>query len=78
MLMNKGLPEYEAFNENGRTKMAITLLRCVGEISKKFIRTRKGMGGWTIYADGGQCLGDYSFEYGVIPHRGTWESEGAY
>ena len=71
---NRGLHEFEAFNENGQTTLAVTLLRCTGVISQRVIKTRCEMGGWTEAAPEGQCLGTWDFEYSIIPHEGTWES----
>ena len=75
---NRGLHEFEAFNTDGQTTLAVTLLRCTGVISQRVIKTRCEMGGWTEAAPEGQCLGTWSFEYSVIPHEGTWESAQTY
>ncbi|MDR1899586.1 MAG: glycosyl hydrolase-related protein [Treponema sp.] len=74
---NRGLPEYEVYNEERESVIAVTLLRCVGEISKWKMRTRKDRGGWLVFAPEGQCKGKHRFEYSVIPHEGTWESSGS-
>lgn len=71
---NRGLPEYEVYNEEKQSVIAVTLLRCVGEISKWNMRTRKDRGGWLVFAPEGQCKGKHLFEYSVIPHAGNWES----
>ena len=64
-IINKGLPEYEVYDDDART-VALTLLRCVGRLSG---------GGDTptaIQTPGAQCLGKYRFEYAILPHKGTW------
>ena len=64
-IINKGLPEYEVYEDEART-IALTLLRCVGRLSG---------GGDTptaIWAPGAQCIGKYRFEYAILPHKGTW------
>jgi alpha-mannosidase len=76
-IANRGLPEYEVYNEERESVIAVTLLRCVGEISKWKMRTRKDRGGWLVFAPEGQCRGKHRFEYSVIPHEGTWESSGS-
>lgn len=73
-IANKGLPEYEVFNDtNGKAVIAITLLRCVEEISRRYIKTRKAMGGWSEKAFEAQCIGNWEFEYSMIPHAGQWD-----
>ena len=65
-IINKGLPEYEVYDDEART-VALTLLRCVGRLSG---------GGDTptaIPTPGAQCLGLHRFEYSILPHGGTWE-----
>lgn len=69
---NRGLHEFEAYNQDGQTVLAITLLRCTGVISQRVIKTRKEMGGWSEPAPEGQCIGTWTFEYSVMPHSGTW------
>ena len=64
-IINKGLPEYEVYDDEART-IALTLLRCVGRLSG---------GGDTptaIQTPGAQCIGKYRFEYAILPHKGTW------
>jgi alpha-mannosidase len=66
-VINKGLPEYEVYSDEGRT-IALSLLRCVGTLS----------GGHEAPAaqatPEAQCLGSHTFEYSVYPHPGNWES----
>lgn len=55
-IANKGLNEYEILND-GRNTVAITLLRCVGEL-----------GDWGVFhTPEAQCLGLHSTEIEVIP-----------
>ena len=66
-IFNKGLPEYEAIKDNnGTIKLAITLLRCIGWLSRGDLATRKGMrrafAGPPLHTPGAQCLGKYSFD----------------
>lgn len=65
-IINKGLPEYEVYDDEART-LAVTLLRCVGRLS----------GGLDAPAaeptPEAQCLGTHTFEYAIYPHAGTWE-----
>lgn len=66
-IINKGLPEYEVYADNGRT-IALTLLRCVGTLSGGYDAP-----GADLTPDA-QCLGEHTFEYAVYPHSGNWES----
>ncbi len=65
-VMNKGLPEYEVIKDNdGHCCVAITLLRCVGWLSRGDLLTRSGNGGWTIPTPGAQCQGSFSFQIAI-------------
>jgi alpha-mannosidase len=72
-LINRGLPEYEARRGPQGTTLALTLLRCVGWLSR-------GDGAWRPYPVGpqvptpeGQCLGSWEFHYSLFPHAGSWQ-----
>jgi len=73
---NRGLPEFEAYDDGDQTVIALTLLRCVGWLSRPDLITRKGNGGWTLPTPGAQCLGSHVFEYSIIPHSGSWKEGG--
>jgi mannosylglycerate hydrolase len=75
---NKGLPEYEILEENGKATIALTLLRCVGWLSRGDLITRPGHAGWFVEAPEAQCLGEHEFEYSVIPASGTWHKAKVY
>lgn len=75
---NRGLHEFESFNEDGQSVLAVTLLRCTGVISQRVIKTRIEMGGWSEAAPEGQCIGTWDFEYSIMPHAGTWEEAQTY
>jgi mannosylglycerate hydrolase len=65
-VMNRGLPEYEVFNdERGNPTIAVTLLRCVGQLS--------GRGdGPGIPTPDSQCLGEHTFHYAILETEGDW------
>jgi len=67
-IANRGLHEYEAFDEGDQSVLAVTPLRCTGVISQRVIKTRDEMGGWSEEAPDAQCIGSWDFEYRVIPH----------
>ncbi len=77
-IANRGLPEYEVIKENGETTIALTLLRCVGYISRGDLLARKGHAGWFLPTPGAQCLGRYTFHYSIIPHAGDWQKARIY
>jgi alpha-mannosidase len=61
-LLTKGLPEYEA-TENG--ELALTLLRCVGWLSRDDLSTRRGGAGPQLPTPAAQCRRGHSFEYAL-------------
>jgi len=73
LLANKGLPECEAMMEGGKVTLALTLLRCVGWLSRGDLSYRRGDAGPSVPSPEAQCLGHHVFEYALVPHRGTWE-----
>ncbi|MBU0493397.1 MAG: hypothetical protein KKA73_04190 [Chloroflexi bacterium] len=73
MIANRGLYEYEAFNdEDDETVLVLTLLRCVGWLSRADIAARPGHAGPGLPTPGAQSIGEHSFDYSIIPHAGTW------
>ncbi len=75
-IANRGLPEVEVHKtENGNAEIAITLLRCVGWLSRDDITTRKGHAGLMgIATPGAQMIGNYAFDYSIIPGDKNWHS----
>jgi len=63
---NLGLNEYEILRD-GRNTIAVTLLRCVGEL---------GDWGWFPTPEA-QCLGEHTAEMLLLPHDGNVVSSGA-
>jgi alpha-mannosidase len=72
-VFNRGLPEYEAVADENGVTIALTLLRCVGWLSRSDLLTRPGPAGPSLPTPEGQCPGEYVFEYALRPHAGTWE-----
>ena len=90
-LINEGLPEYEVLgtchperSERVRTEkncaaIALTLLRCVGWLSREDLLTRQGgNAGPSIRTPDAQCQGDHTFHYAIFPHRGSWDEAKVY
>ena len=75
MLANRGLPEVEVLkNSLGNAEIALTLLRCVGWLSRDDFSTRKGHAGPFMETPAAQMPGIWTFEYSIIPHSGNWQS----
>jgi alpha-mannosidase len=82
-VLNRGLPEYEPLQQGPgiaeeQAGVALTLLRCVEWLSRGDLPVRKGHAGPMEHTPEAQCLGTHEFEYALIPHVGTWETEGAF
>ena len=68
-VFNKGLPEYEVADDG---TIYLTLLRCVGWLSRDDLKTRRGHAGPPYETLEAQCLGTHSFEYALLPYGGDW------
>ncbi|NVM16812.1 MAG: hypothetical protein HWN80_03790 [Candidatus Lokiarchaeota archaeon] len=74
-VINKGLPEYEAIlNGDGTVSLAITLLRCVGWLSRNDFASRRMPAGPDLGAPNAQCLGHYTFELSlsIEENKNNW------
>jgi alpha-mannosidase len=79
ILFGEGLSEYEAVtDDDGRvSKLALTLLRCVGYLSREDLVMRpSGHAGPGLATPGAQCLGRHEFRVAFEP-RGKTPSNGA-
>jgi alpha-mannosidase len=69
-IISRGLPEYEVytntFETSTRHEIAVTLLRCVGYLS------RRGDGPGILTPDA-QCLGMHTFDLALLEHEGDWK-----
>ena len=72
LVANRGLPEFEVLDGAGSVTIALTLLRCVGWLSRDDFRTRRGHAGPMIATPEAQCPGRHVLEYALVPHAGTW------
>ncbi len=68
-IANRGLPEVEVLKSyGGNVEIALTLLRCVGWLSRDDLATRKGHAGpMGIATPEAQMTGRHSFDYSIIP-----------
>lgn len=67
-----GLMEFEPEQKEDQTVLNLTLLRCVGWLSRTDLLTRKGNGGWTIETPEAQCIGRHVNSFSVGYHNGSW------
>ncbi len=75
MISNRGLPEIEVGSSDGGSSwLALTLLRCVGWLSRGDLRARKGDAGPSLPAPEAQLPGRWTFDYAIIPHPGSWQA----
>jgi alpha-mannosidase len=73
MLLNRGLPEYEALAGQGQgVTLALTLLRCVGWLSRGDLHNRQAHAGPAEPTPEAQCPGEHTFHYALVPHSGNY------
>ncbi len=72
-VLSRGLPEYQAVPGAGGVELAITLLRCVGWLSRLDLASRPQGAGPSLPAPGAQCPGRHTFELGLLPFSGAWD-----
>jgi hypothetical protein len=76
-VFNKGLQEGEVVVDGrGRQAYAVTLLRCVGWLSRPDLQSRRGGAGPTIATEDSQMQGRHTFDYALTTYRGDWRSAG--
>ncbi len=71
-VLNRGLPSVEVERADGGTRIALTLLRSVGWLSRDDLSNRRIAAGPILPTPGAQCLGEHVFEYAILPHAGDW------
>ncbi len=73
-VLNRGLPSVEVEQDANGTTIALTLLRCVGWLSRDDLSNRRISAGPIVPTPGAQCPGDHTFEYAILPHAGDWRA----
>jgi alpha-mannosidase len=67
-VLNRGLPEVAPFRASDETVgIALTLLRCVGWLSRDDLSSRDRAVGPILPTPDAQCQGPHRFHYGVVP-----------
>ncbi len=62
-VISDGLAEYELLPDG---QLAITLLRAVGELSRRDIPERPGHAGWPLATPAAQCLGAFEARFAIV------------
>jgi len=70
MVANRGLPEVEVIRGASGVTIALTLLRCVGWLSRDDLACRSGLAGPGLPTPDAQCPGAHTFAYALIPFTG--------
>ena len=64
-VISDGLGEYEATVVGN---VAVTLVRAVGELSRRDLPERRGHAGWPVPTPAAQCLGPFAATLALFPH----------
>lgn len=68
-VLHRGLQEYEVSTIDGEDMLELTILRAVGWLSRRDLRTRGNGAGPGFEVPGAQCLRTDTFEYGLLVGR---------
>ena len=71
-VLNRGLTEYEAIPTDTGVDLAVTLLRCVGWLSRDDLASRPQGAGPALPTPEAQCHGRHRFELALVPYQGAW------
>lgn len=73
-ILNRGLPAVELTRQPDGAQLALTLLRCVGWLSRDDLSNRRVAAGPLVPTPGAQCIDKYHYEYAILPHAGDWQA----
>jgi alpha-mannosidase len=76
-IANRGLPEASVLDD-GEGTIAVTLLRCVGFLSRGDLLTRIEGAGPFMPTPDAQLQGPFTAELSIIPHAGMWADAAAH
>ena len=76
-MMSRGIYETEARHEGGGTTILLTLLRCVGWLSRGDLKMRRGDAGPEFETPDAQEIGRHRFQFAVTTWRGEYADSGA-
>ena len=75
-IASRGVLEVEARPERAGSTILLTLLRCVGWLSRSDLATRRGGAGPELETPGAQESGEHRFEFAVATFRGSYFESG--
>ncbi|HZC46345.1 MAG TPA: hypothetical protein VE243_07705, partial [Candidatus Acidoferrum sp.] len=75
-LVSRGILEVEARPERAGSTILLTLLRCVGWLSRSDLATRRGGAGPELETPDAQEAGEHRFEFGLMTFRGSYLESG--
>ncbi|MGA7870062.1 MAG: glycoside hydrolase family 38 C-terminal domain-containing protein, partial [Candidatus Binatus sp.] len=75
-IMSRGIYETEAKRDAGGTTILLTLLRCVGWLSRGDLKMRRGDAGPEFETPDAQEIGEHSFQFAVTTWRGSYADAG--
>jgi mannosylglycerate hydrolase len=75
-LFNRGIPEVEAVSAENGTQLALTLLRCVGWLSRDDLVARPAAAGPQFKTPGAQSKGRHVFEFAFTSYVGNFADAG--
>lgn len=75
-VVHRGMQEYEVDRLEDEDYVFLTMIRSVGWLSRRDLRTRGNGAGPSFEVKGAQCLGQYEFEYALIvgEHNHSWNN----
>lgn len=71
-VLSEGLHEHEVVRASEGLSVALSLLRCIGWLSRHDLVTRRGHAGPGYETPEAQCQGTHTFRYALLPHAGRW------
>lgn len=77
-VLNRGITEYQVEPGPEGVRICLTLLRCVGWLSRPDLSTRYANAGPSLPTPEAQCPGRHVFQYAVLPHAGGWLEAGVH
>jgi len=75
-MMSRGIYETEARRDIGGTTILLTLLRCVGWLSRGDLKMRRGDAGPEFETPDAQEIGPHRFQFAVTTWRGSYADSG--
>ncbi len=69
-IMNRGMTEIDAVKLKGATRLAMTMVRSVGWLSRPDLAMRTMDAGPSLPAPGAQCPREFEWEYALLPFAG--------